>query len=152
MLFFKFFKRIDRKMTASWDFHIFYIKVINITVSWIFKMSIYELSQINMRNHFYIRAQKQRWQSYCIGHERPREVDNEWWWMYAKNSTCMLLRKFQREKTLGEMWAAVIRTINNLLRTVWLRRQAPGWRQSRSQLMLKGGPCWTYSRGATRRR
>ncbi len=37
----------------------------------------------------------------------------------------MLLRNFQREKTLAEMWAAVIRTINNLLRTAWLRTRAP---------------------------
>ncbi len=76
----------------------------------------------------------------------------EWRCTYTKNSTCMLLRKFQREKTLGEMWAAVIRTINNLLRTAWLRTQAPDWGQSQSQLMLTRGPCWTYSRGASRRR
>jgi hypothetical protein len=37
----------------------------------------------------------------------------------------MLLRKFQREKTLCEMCAAVIRTINNLLRTAWLRMRGP---------------------------
>jgi hypothetical protein len=36
------------------------------------------------------------------------------------NSYCTLPRKTWREKTLGEMWAAVIRTINNLLRTAWL--------------------------------
>jgi hypothetical protein len=78
----------------------------------------------------------------------------EWWWRYNGNSTCtsMLLRKFRREKTLGEMWAAVNKTINNLLRTAWLRTRAPDWWQSRSQLMLRKGPCWTYSRGASRRR
>jgi hypothetical protein len=69
-----------------------------------------------------------------------------------KNSTYMLLRKFRREKTLGEMWAAVIRTINDLLRMAWLWTRAPDWGQSWSQLMLKRGPCWTYSRGASRRR
>jgi hypothetical protein len=37
----------------------------------------------------------------------------------------MLLRKFRREKTLGEMWAAVIKTIKDLLRTAWLRMRAP---------------------------
>ncbi len=45
-------------------------------------------------------------------------------WMYNGSSTCMLLRKFQREKRLGEMWAAVIRNI--LLRTAWLRMRGPG--------------------------
>ncbi len=89
----------------------------------------------------------------CIGHERPRAAGLLWraeemreWichvnkrmrllvWMWCiismneieciiRNSTCTLLRKFRRENTLGEMWAAVIRTINNLLRTVWLRTQ-----------------------------
>ncbi len=67
-------------------------------------------------------------------------------------STCTLLKKFWREKTLGEMWAAVIRTINNLLRTAWLRTRAPDWGQSRSQLMLRRGPWWSYSRGASRRK
>ncbi len=42
-----------------------------------------------------------------------------------RNDYCTLPRKIRREKTLGEMWAAVIRTINNLLRTVWLRTRAP---------------------------
>jgi hypothetical protein len=37
----------------------------------------------------------------------------------------MLPRNIWREKMLGEMWAAVIRTINNLLRTAWLRTRAP---------------------------
>jgi hypothetical protein len=37
----------------------------------------------------------------------------------------MLLRNFRREKTLGEMLAAVIRTINNLLRMAWLLTRAP---------------------------
>jgi hypothetical protein len=37
----------------------------------------------------------------------------------------MLLRNFRREKTLGEMRAAVIRTINNLLWIVWLRTRGP---------------------------
>ncbi len=47
-------------------------------------------------------------------------------WMYNGSSTCMSLKKFRREKTLGEMWAAVIRNINNLLRTAWLRTRGPG--------------------------
>jgi hypothetical protein len=76
----------------------------------------------------------------------------EWWWMCNENSTCMLLRKFRREKTLGEMWAAVIKTINNLLRTAWLWMRATDWGQSQSELMLRRGPCWTYSQGASRRR
>ncbi len=37
----------------------------------------------------------------------------------------VLLRNVRREKTLGEMWAAVIKNINNLLRTAWLRTWAP---------------------------
>ncbi len=41
------------------------------------------------------------------------------------NNLCMLLKKFQRDKTLGEMWAAVIKTINNLLRMAWLRTRIP---------------------------
>ncbi len=99
-------------------------------------------------------------------HEDPKEWKEKillfvWMWCIidindveclVRNSPCMLLRKFRREKTLGEMWAAVIRTINNLLRTVWLWTCAPNWGQSRSQLMLRRGPCWTYSRGASRRR
>ncbi len=39
----------------------------------------------------------------------------------VRNNSCMLLRNFRREKTSGEMWAAVIRTINNLLRLAWLQ-------------------------------
>jgi hypothetical protein len=45
--------------------------------------------------------------------------------MCHRNSLCMLLRNFRREKTLGEMWAAVIKTINNLLWIVRLRTRAP---------------------------
>ncbi len=43
----------------------------------------------------------------------------------VRNYLCMLLRKFWREKTLGEMLAAVIKTLNNLLRTAWLQTRAP---------------------------
>jgi hypothetical protein len=43
----------------------------------------------------------------------------------VRNNYCTLPRNIRREKTLGEMWAAVIRTINNLLRTAWLWTQAP---------------------------
>ena len=43
----------------------------------------------------------------------------------VRNNPCMLLRKFRREKTLGEIGAAVIKTINNLLRTAWLQTRAP---------------------------
>ncbi len=43
----------------------------------------------------------------------------------VRNNLCMLLTKFQREKTLGEMSAAVIKTIYNLLQTAWLRTRAP---------------------------
>ncbi len=42
-----------------------------------------------------------------------------------RNNYCTLPRKIRREKTLGEMWAAVIRTINNLLQMAWLRTRAP---------------------------
>ncbi len=45
--------------------------------------------------------------------------------MYWRNSLCMLLRNYRREKTLGEMWAAVIKTINNLLWMAWLWMRAP---------------------------
>ncbi len=41
-----------------------------------------------------------------------------------RNNLCTLLRRFRREKTLGEMWAAVIKAVNNLLRTAWLRTRA----------------------------
>jgi hypothetical protein len=64
----------------------------------------------------------------------------------------MLARESWREKTLGEMWAAVIKTINNLLRrSVASSVGAPKWGQSRSQYMPRKGPCRTYSRGASRR-
>ncbi len=43
----------------------------------------------------------------------------------VRNNRCMLLRNFGREKTLCEMWAAVIKTINNLLRIAGLRTRAP---------------------------
>jgi hypothetical protein len=57
-----------------------------------------------------------------------------------------------REKTLGEMWAAVIKTINNLLRrSVASSVGAPKWGQSRSQYMPGEGPCRMCSRGASRR-
>ncbi len=42
-----------------------------------------------------------------------------------RNNYCTLLRNIRREKTLGEMWADVIRTINNLLWTAWLWTRAP---------------------------
>ncbi len=42
----------------------------------------------------------------------------------SKKQWCVL-RSSRREKTLGEMWAAVIKDINNLLRTAWLRTRAP---------------------------
>ncbi len=46
-------------------------------------------------------------------------------WCIIRNNYCTLPRNIWREKTLGEMWAAVIRTIKNLLRTVWLQKRAP---------------------------
>ncbi len=65
---------------------------------------------------------------------------------------CTLVRNIWREKTLGEMWAAVIKTINNLLRTsVASNAGSPKWGQSRSQYMPRRGPWRTYSRGASRR-
>jgi hypothetical protein len=51
----------------------------------------------------------------------------EWYSMYcihSKKQWCVL-RNSRREKTLGEMWAAVIKDINNLLRTAWFRTRAP---------------------------
>jgi hypothetical protein len=42
----------------------------------------------------------------------------------VRNNLCMLLRNFRREKMLGEMWAAVIKSINNLLRLACLRTRA----------------------------
>ncbi len=43
----------------------------------------------------------------------------------VRNNPCMFLRNFRREKTLGDIWAAVIKTINNLLWMAWLRTRAP---------------------------
>jgi hypothetical protein len=64
----------------------------------------------------------------------------------------MLVRDSWREKTLGEMWAAVIKTINNLLwRSVASSVGAPKWGQCRSQYMHWRGPCRTCSRGVSRR-
>jgi hypothetical protein len=64
----------------------------------------------------------------------------------------MLLRNIWREKTLGEMWAAVIKTINNLLRTSMASNAgSPKWGQSWSQYMPRRGPWRTYSWGASRR-
>jgi hypothetical protein len=55
-------------------------------------------------------------------------------------------------KTLGEMWAAVIKAINILLRrSVASSVGAPNWGQSRSKYMPRRGPCRTCSRGAERR-
>jgi hypothetical protein len=52
------------------------------------------------------------------------------------------------EKTLGEIGAAVIKTINNLLRTsVASKVGSQKWGQSRSQYMRRRGPWRTYSRG-----
>ncbi len=50
------------------------------------------------------------------------------------------------------MWAAVIKTINNLLRrSVASSVGAPKWGQSRSQYMPRRGPCRTCLQGASRR-
>jgi hypothetical protein len=63
------------------------------------------------------------------------------WWEAAR-----------REKTLGERWAAVIKTINSILWTsVAFNGRSPEWGQSRSQYMARRGPWRTYSRGASRR-
>ncbi len=63
-----------------------------------------------------------------------------------------LARNSWSEKTLGEMWAAVIKTINNLLRrSVASSVGAPKWGQSRSQYIPRRGACRTCSRGASRR-
>jgi hypothetical protein len=52
----------------------------------------------------------------------------------------------------GEMWAAVIKTINNLLRrSVASSVGAPKWGQSWSQYMPRKGPRRPCSRGASRR-
>ncbi len=57
-----------------------------------------------------------------------------------------------REKTLGEIWAAVIMTLTASSRQAWLPTGAPPeWGQSRSQYMARRGPWRTYSRGASRR-
>ncbi len=42
-----------------------------------------------------------------------------------RNNLCTLLRNSRREKTLGEMWAAVIKTMDNLLWMAWLQTRAP---------------------------
>ncbi len=44
--------------------------------------------------------------------------------VYIRNNYCTLLRNIWREKMLGETWAAVIRTINNLHQMAWLRTRA----------------------------
>jgi hypothetical protein len=41
----------------------------------------------------------------------------EWFWMYHKKQYMYVAQDVSEGKTLGEMWAAVIRNINNLLRT-----------------------------------
>ncbi len=64
----------------------------------------------------------------------------------------MLVKDSWREKTLGEMWAAFIKTLNILLRRSEASSMgAPKWGQSRSQYMPRKGPCRTCSRGASRR-
>jgi hypothetical protein len=55
-----------------------------------------------------------------------------------RNNYCKLLRNIRREKTLGEMGTAVIRTINNLLRTAWLRTQAPNGDKARVSRCSEG--------------
>ncbi len=60
--------------------------------------------------------------------------------------------KHSEGKDVGEIWAAVIRTINSILWTsVASNRHPPEWGQSRSQHMARRGPCRTYSWGASRR-
>ncbi len=50
------------------------------------------------------------------------------------------------------MWAAVIKTTNNLLwRSVASSVSAPKWGQSQSQYIPRRGPCRTCSQGALRR-
>ncbi len=49
----------------------------------------------------------------------------EWCWMYRNKQYMYVAEEVSEGKTLGEMWAAVIRTINNLLRMAWLRMRAP---------------------------
>jgi hypothetical protein len=68
------------------------------------------------------------------------------------NVHCTLVRNIRREKTLGEIWAAVIKTINNLLWTsVASNAGSPEWGQSHSQYMARREPWRTYSRDASRR-
>ncbi len=49
----------------------------------------------------------------------------EWCWMYHNKQYMFDAEEVLEGKTLGEMWAAVIRNINNLLRTAWLWTRAP---------------------------
>jgi hypothetical protein len=64
----------------------------------------------------------------------------------------MLQRKFWREKTLGEMRAAVIRNINNLLRMAWLQTRGPRLGTKPESVDAQKGTMLAYSRGASRRR
>ncbi len=60
--------------------------------------------------------------------------------------------KHSEGKDVGEIWAAVIKTINSILWTSMASNgHPPEWWQSRSQYMPRRGPCRTYSRGASRR-
>ncbi len=55
-------------------------------------------------------------------------------------------------KDIGEMWAAVIKTVNNLLqRSMVSSVGAPKWGQSRCQYTPRREPCRMCSRGASRR-
>ncbi len=49
----------------------------------------------------------------------------EWCWVYRNKQYMYIAEEVSEGKTLGEMWAAVIRNINNLLRAAWLRTRAP---------------------------
>jgi hypothetical protein len=60
--------------------------------------------------------------------------------------------KYSEGKDVGEIGAAVVKTINSILWTsVASNGRPPEWGQSRSQYMPRRGPCRTYSRGASRR-
>jgi hypothetical protein len=60
--------------------------------------------------------------------------------------------KHSEGKDVGEIWAAVNKSINSILWTsVASNRCPPEWGQSRSHYMARRGPCRTYSRDASRR-
>jgi hypothetical protein len=46
-------------------------------------------------------------------------------WVYRNKQYMYVAEEVLEGKTLGEMWAAIIGNINNLLQTVWLQMRVP---------------------------